>query len=248
MWNSIFVTWWSRGLGYSLCKQFLSIWKNVFSCSRWTSDLLKDENFNLLNIDLWHDNIDLLLNYIDSYKKDLSVIILNAAVIWVHEIDGQNYSDNYIRNVNVESNKKILNSTLSFLDNNNWIVVFITTDLNILDSKDSKFDLYLKTKAIFQKYIFDISKNYPNIKFLVFNPWIIYTDIQLNILKNWDEYLKNKFFENVKKWNVRTSQIVSDILVKLINKILYSNNKKNLYYINISKEYDKNDDSYLNLI
>jgi NADP-dependent 3-hydroxy acid dehydrogenase YdfG len=201
--KNILITGGSSGIGYELVKLFSThcIW-HVVTCSRsgiknqMLSSTLECVNASTVDLGDPIGRKHFLDQFIDSHSS-LDALILNAAVTGVSYIDQKEHAEDYVREVNIQANKDILDKTLPLLRKSNGIVVFISTAIFEEKDRDPAIDLYAQTKKEFEEYFAQCSKLSENsgVRFIIFRPGMTATRVHENIL----QIGKGKLFERTKE-------------------------------------------------
>lgn len=187
----VLITGGTSGIGYELVQLFSShcSW-SVVTCSR-NSDKnklldLTSGYINVATVDLGvpQDRKVFLDRFIEN-NGALDLLILNAAVTGVGQIDGADYSKEYVEEVNVRANKEILDKLLPLLGRARGCVVFISSGIIEENDKDEIVTLYAQTKKEFENYLLEISKTEEakGIRFVSIRPGMVATRMHARVIK-----------------------------------------------------------------
>ena len=222
--KNILITGGSSGIGRELVTLFSThcVW-HVITCSR---DDVKNkmlsstlECANAMTVDLGNpgSRTGFIAQIIDSHSS-LDALILNAAVTGVRDIDQKEYTESYVREVNIQANMDILQKTLPLLRKSNGTVVFISTDIFKEDDRDPVVELYAQTKKEFEEYFTQCSKLPDNssVRFIIFRPGMTATRIHENIFRMGKGKLFERTKEGIQNHKLKNPHIVAKAIKQCI--------------------------------
>ncbi len=183
--NNIVITGGSSGLGLYLCdrllyekyREFLGR-LSIYSCGRRETHCFNSrKEFNYISVDLTTQyGID---TFISSLPNSIDILVLNAAITGIHDVDGRPYTKDEIYTINVKSNIDILNACLPKIKSQGKIV-FISSSLIEVAMISEDIKPYVAMKLEVEKYL---SETIPDsISLCIVRPGIIGTNIHRNSL------------------------------------------------------------------
>jgi NADP-dependent 3-hydroxy acid dehydrogenase YdfG len=222
--KNILITGGSSGIGHELVKLFSThcAW-HVITCSR--SDIKNQmlsstlECVNAMTVDLGdpESRKRFITRFVDQHSS-LDALILNAAVTGVSDIDPKEHDENYVREVNIQANKEILDRSLPFLRKSHGTVVFISTAVFEEDDRDPIINLYAQTKKEFEEYFTQCSKLSDNssVRFIIFRPGMTATRLHENILQMGNGKLFERTKDGIRNHSLKSPYVVAKALKHLI--------------------------------
>jgi len=172
---NIVVTGGSSGIGYVLTRYLAYYTGTVYTCSRSKENPHKKmRNVHYFPTDL--SKVQEIKNFIVQLPKKIDVIILNAAIVGIPEVDGGNSKDLLWR-VNVEANVQLITECLPRMKNGK--IVFISSGTVSLEDLDARLVPYVEAKKFVEDFL--VKTVPPEIDLLVLRPGVVATRLHSNL-------------------------------------------------------------------
>lgn len=179
--KNIVITGGSSGIGYVLCR-YLNTYDSgaIYTCSR------KKDNPYANKKDIFYFPVDLGISeerkeFLAKLPSRIDVLMLNAAITGIPEVDNDALAKKRIWQVNVEANIEIVKYCLPRMKDKSQII-FISSGTVADSDMDDRLASYIESKKYVEEFLLE---NVPScMKLLILRPGVVETRLHSNITNN----------------------------------------------------------------